>query len=288
MNEFEKNDIEKLKQEQLIKSILSRTQLETDALIQAVKENSNNVEKRKQEILNTKLKEQENENKKQLEERKTILDTVEEDLKKWNEEEKLAALKRKETVNQILGELNISNSKKTLKLSENQKARARLEKIERERFRRSFQETTRKRIFLDTQVDLLKKEENKKAILNNFKSSSKVTNVNSTSIPANNKKIIISEDTQKNINSSQSTQKPQSVSPFKMLKGIRAYEDNMRFYSQSQARTTIGKILKSITQPTTPTDTKKGFLETLKAKVDHKEALKKSQQQKPRFTPRTL
>lgn len=287
MSDFNKNDIEKLKQQQLINSILSRNQLETDALIQAVKENSFDVEKRKKEIVNEKLEEQKKENERQIEERQKLLDSVDEELKKWNEEEKQATLKRKETVNQILNEIN-SKNKKTVKLSEEQQRRARVEKIEREKFRRSFQETNRKKMFLNTQLNILKAKEAREKEQNTSKPTSLNNKTVQTPDVSISKKVVISNSNKMPSSSYITTNATEkSISPFKMLKGVRAYQSTMRFYSQSQAKNALSKILKSINQVTS-SNSRNTFIDTLKAKVDHKEALQKSEQQKPRFTPLTL
>lgn len=92
MNDFEKKDLDNTEKELRIDSILSRKQLEIDALIQATKESTNtspqDVIKRKKEILAAKLKAQGKNGKQLSQEEKAILRaSVEKEYQKLVEQE---------------------------------------------------------------------------------------------------------------------------------------------------------------------------------------------------------
>ena len=103
-------EVEKLKQQQLINSILQRKQSEIDALVQAAKTTSgptSDIIKMQHQILKDNLERQNIENQKKLEEKRkeVIYDEVDKELQKMKEEDAIAAEKRKKKVDEIINEL---------------------------------------------------------------------------------------------------------------------------------------------------------------------------------------
>lgn len=177
------NNVEKLKQEQLVNEILSKNtrqnnQAVIDAYVTATIENKDksiqDIEKRKEEILKVKEAEQSRRNKEQLdiverEETLSYINSIIEQfsdtdamIKKWDEEAKKEAYQRRKITNQIIRDLEEQKKpKKTYsRTSADQKN---LEVYERESFRRKYLEMQRKQNNVYKQIQEVQSKERKKA-----------------------------------------------------------------------------------------------------------------------------
>lgn len=255
MKDSRNDDLEKLRQQQLINSILSQKQLETDALIQATKENMQkpiqDIEKRKKEILNSKIEEQKERDKEQLEKAKNekvfsginkIVDKYNDEdklLEKWNEEERQEREARRKKVDEILQEIDPKKHKK----STTQKAKERLEAIEREKYRKKYNEEQAKRRSLLEQLECLREKQRvKKSATHDKEKSSKPIKEEKSKVKDN------TETKAENFSKTQDTPK-KTISIFKSIQATRAYQKNMDFYSLSKIKhfldITIGKTFNS-------------------------------------------
>lgn len=124
MEDTNNDELRKLQEQQTIENVLKRKDMEHDALVEAAKKSVNNpntnVKKEQDKIIKDKVQEQEEKNKKQVEAvENRILDAeVDEMLKIYNEQERMAAEQRRLKVELIL----------TL-MQEEAKARDRLRRI---------------------------------------------------------------------------------------------------------------------------------------------------------------
>lgn len=170
----EHEEIEKLKQQQLIQSILDRKNLENVALIQAVQESTNktkeDIEKRKKQIIKDKLEEENQKNQKEISEKLKEIESKEQKNKKMEQKSKETEKIREKNVKNINFPKEENNSTK--------------EKGE------------------------LKKED--KGTLENLKEQ--LINLFKGNIEKKKKKI----------------------TNYKIIKGIKRYEENIRFYNQYQ------------------------------------------------------
>ena len=108
MEDTNNDKLKKLQEQQRIESVLKRKDIEHDALVEAAKKSMNNpnanIKKEQDRIVKDKVKEQEEKHQRQVEsvENKILDAEVDELLKIYNEQERLAAQKRKLQVELIL------------------------------------------------------------------------------------------------------------------------------------------------------------------------------------------
>lgn len=286
--EFEKEQIEKLKQEQLIRSILNRQDIEIAATIQATKESLHKtlaeIEKRKCEILQKKLNQQNIENEKQIEDKRKLIKSVEKEVRILNEQEKQLARQRKQNVDEILKELNIRNNNKVLKQYQEMQ-RKKLEKSENEKLRQRniIQEKKRKNILAQLKLENNKQKqkieqlEKKQMLQRNEKFTTKHNN-KEVKTETNNSKV-----------ENKFTIVKEKILNFKLVKAINAYKNNMKYYYGennvgSKFDVTIGEVKKNNSKK----ETRKNFAQALHSVINHKEAQQETQNRvAPRFEPRT-
>lgn len=278
MSDIQNNEIEKLKQKQLINSILNRKNVETEAIIKAAKEMPNSsykeIEKRRDEIVKNNLKQETIENEAKIKERKKeLLDkSVEEELRKWNIEEERKKEKRKRETDKILEELGIYEKPGVYRKRISN--REKLERQDRERFRRKTKEKERKKLNLLQQLEMMKRKSGDK-VVDKLSTQPKVKNIDE-----NKKEIKISEP-QKNI------ENKRKIISYKIIKGIQMYMNTIEFYERNRNILLNNKVNKANNTETK----KKSFKEALRAAIDHKSAISKleeNEKQNVTYRPRTL
>ena len=278
MSDIQNNEIEKLKQKQLINSILNRKNVETEAIIKAAKEMPNSsykeIEKRRDEIVKNNLKQETIENEAKIKERKKeLLDkSVEEELRKWNIEEERKKEKRKRETDKILEELGIYEKPGVYRKRISN--REKLERQDRERFRRKTKEKERKKLNLLQQLEMMKRKSGDK-VVDKLSTQPKVKNIDE-----NKKEIKISE-LQKNI------ENKRKIISYKIIRGIQMYMNTIEFYERNRNILLNNKVNKANNTETK----KKSFKEALRAAIDHKSAISKleeNEKQNVTYRPRTL
>lgn len=278
MSDIQNNEIEKLKQKQLINSILNRKNVETEAIIKAAKEMPNSsykeIEKRRDEIVKNNLKQETIENEAKIKERKKeLLDkSVEEELRKWNIEEERKKEKRKRETDKILEELGIYEKPGVYRKRISN--REKLERQDRERFRRKTKEKERKKLNLLQQLEMMKRKSGDK-VVDKLSTQPKVKNIDE-----NKKEIKISEP-QKNI------ENKRKIISYKIIRGIQMYMNTIEFYERNRNILLNNKVNKANNTETK----KKSFKEALRAAIDHKSAISKleeNEKQNVTYRPRTL
>lgn len=106
--DFNNDELKKLQEQQLIENILKRKDIEHDALVEAtkasMKDSNINIQYEKKRIVENKYKEREKKDKEEIKavENKILDAEIDELLKIYNEQERLAAQKRKVQVDEIL------------------------------------------------------------------------------------------------------------------------------------------------------------------------------------------
>lgn len=104
--EFEESQIQKLMQEQLIKEILNRKNIDTQALIKATKENPNKTNKEivkiKDDIVKLEINKQNEKNKKEINEKIQNIQEVEKQIEQNNKQKQIEKQKRAKLVEEII------------------------------------------------------------------------------------------------------------------------------------------------------------------------------------------
>lgn len=219
----EHEEIEKLKQQQLIQSILNRKNLENEALIQAVQESTNktkeDIEKRKKQII------------------KDILE--EENQKKQKEiSEKLKEIESKEQ----------KNKKMEQKSKETENRREKIYKIENEKLREQERQREKKNTIVYQLGELYKRKEKTISKKSNYVGTREknVKNINFPKEENNSTMEIVGlkkddkgtlenlKEQLINLFKGNIEKKKKKITNYRIIKGIKRYEENIRFYNQYQ------------------------------------------------------
>lgn len=293
--DFEKSQIEKLKQEQLIKSILNRSNLEKEATIQAVKEGPykslREIQERKAEILKRKLHQQNIENEKQIEEKKRLIRIVNTEVHNSNRQERQLKQQRRQNVDEILKELNIGNNNKVLRQYQEIKRRN-LEKSENEKLRQRniIQEKKRKNVLAQLELEKSKEKQQVEGKLKQIEQLDKkkvIQQLNEIIIEHSNKDIKNESNTSKVENKFDIVKR--KISNFKLIKAINAYRNNMKYYhGENNVGSNFDETVGEIKPKESKKETRKNFAQALHSVVNHKKAQEEVKKQvAPRFEPRT-
>lgn len=284
--------IDKLTQQQLIDSILNKSKIEHEALIEVAKKTIDDpkidINKEKNRIKDEKLKEIETKNNEEINnlQHKIFEEEVEIELQKINEEERIQAEKRRIETDRILKELE-----------ETRKKREKLERKEREIFRRKQKQKEKKR---DNFLEQMKKvditELKNKVIpkknneINNkerqlYNTTNNTLTLDRTKYEKNNN---IDKSNKGNVKEKVGNAKKLAL---KMQKAIQRYVSTMEFYERNKHILQRGRENNTSSYSTKTFNKRKSFMEYLTAAVDHKQAIKNVENKKnarPNIRPRII
>ena len=284
--------IDKLTQQQLIDSILNKSKIEHEALIEVAKKTIDDpkidINKEKNRIKDEKLKEIETKNNEEINnlQHKIFEEEVEIELQKINEEERIQAEKRRIETDRILKELE-----------ETRKKREKLERKEREIFRRKQKQKEKKR---DNFLEQMKKvditELKNKVIpkknneINNkerqlYNTTNNTLTLDRTKYEKNNN---IDKSNKGNVKEKVENAKKLAL---KMQKAIQRYVSTMEFYERNKHILQRGRENNTSSYSTKTFNKRKSFMEYLTAAVDHKQAIKNVENKKnarPNIRPRII
>ena len=268
MDNKNQEKLEKLSQQQLIDSILGKNNVEHEALVEATKKSVNNpkidINKEKNNIANEKYKEIEIKNNNEKAELKhKMLEEVEIELKKWQEEERIETEKRRIETEKILRELEITA-----------KNRVRMERKERESFRKKYKQKEEKKTnFLNQMKKIV---ENKAKNENVEKEEKKENLLNS---PVYNTLVIDkpkydTTEFKNDITAKKERVKKDKKIDFKMYNVIQRYVSTMEFYERNKKILQRGRPHPKINSTIKKMPSKRqSFIKQLISAVDHKKAL---------------
>lgn len=274
----EHEEIEKLKQQQLIKSVLNRKNLENEALIQAIQESKNkateDIEKRKEEIIRAKLDEEKQKNQKEINQKL-------EEIKSKEQEAKKIAQKSEET----------------------EKRRKNIDKSEREAFRKKIQEREAKQATVYQIGELYKREEKRNARKLGYGGTKENRNIQEASSSKENniQKLDFSKKENRSteevgklnrkekgtlksikeqlINFLKGNIEKKEITNYKIIKGIKRYEEHIRLYNQYCREKLAYKRYKTKeTKPKTVTNNFKDIYN--KISIDHDLAIRNARKNK--------
>lgn len=274
---IENDQIEKLKQEQLINSILNRKKLEDEATLEAAQElykfTQQSFEDVKKRVFDEKIKQEKLENEKQLEAKRKLLDEVDKEI----EEENKRILAEKE-----------ERKKETEKHM--QELRRQWEKRELEKFRKKKKEEERKKQNLLKQLEEIKKREEIKKIreisVKNHRALGNQPIYRNVDIEKERKVQVNKVNTEKEDNKEEkgifnfAKRKLASLKRQRKVKGgVNTYEKNMdyysRYYDANQGKSTFDVTIGGTT--TSRRDEKaRSFVDSVRAAIDNKAAIKKA------------
>lgn len=188
----EHEEIEKLKQQRLIQSILNRKNLENEALIQAVQESTNktkeDIEKRKEQIIKDKLEKENQKKQKEISEKLKEIESKEQKNKKMEQKSK-----------------GTENRREKIYKTENEKLREQERQREKNVKNINFPKEEN-----NSTMEIVELEKDDKGTLENLKEQ--LINLFKGNIEKKKKKI----------------------TNYRIIKGIKRYEENIRFYNQYQ------------------------------------------------------
>ncbi len=275
--ETRNEEIEKLKQQQLMQSILNRKNLENEALIQAVQESKNktkeDIEKRKQQIIKDKLEEEKQKNQKEISEKLKEIEN-----KRHKEQ------KSKEIENRIK-EINKTDNeklrKKTRIKEKNNAIVYQLGKI----YKIEEKINSKKPDYVGTR-------ENENIQKSSY---SKENNANNINFPKeeNNSTIEIVESKKDekrtlenlkeqliNLFKGNIEKKKKKITNYRIIKGIKRYEENIRFYNQYQREKLFYKM-NNYRNKTSSKKVTKNFKEIYNSiAIDHNLAIRNAEENK--------
>lgn len=272
--------IDKLTQQQLIDSILNKSKIEHEALVEVAKKTIDDpqidINKEKNRIKDEKLKEIENKNNEEIKhlQHKILEEEVEIELQKINEEERIQAEKRRIETDRILKELE-----------ETRKKREKLERKEREIFRKKQKQKEKKRNNFLEQIKKVDITELKNKVVP--KKNNEINNKKSQLYNITNNTLILDRtkyEKNNNIDKSNKGIVKEKVGnakklALKMQKAIQRYVSTMEFYERNKHILQRGR--ENNTSYSTKTFNKrKSFMEYLTAAVDHKQAIKNVENKK--------
>ena len=284
--------LEKLRQQQLIDSILGRNKIEHEALVEATKKSMDNSEidinEEKNRIKNKNLKEIETKNNKEINDlqHKVLEEEVEIELQRMQEEERKQAEERKKETEKILKGID-----------ETRKNRERMERRERERLRKRKEEKEKKKNNFLEQMKKLDITELKNRIESNNNNNLKNENSSLTYKPTYNtvlpniKKYEQTKTTDITITESikNKDERAKKIN-FKMYTVIQKYVSTMEFYERNKQIIQKARQRTNTNVNKTPSK-RKSFVEHLISAVDHKRALEnveKKRDENPNIRPRII
>lgn len=284
--------IDKLTQQQLIDSILNKSKIEHEALIEVAKKTIDDpkidINKEKNRIKDEKLKEIETKNNEEINnlQHKIFEEEVEIELQKINEEERIQAEKRRIETDRILKELE-----------ETRKKREKLERKEREIFRRKQKQKEKKRDNFLEQMKKVDITELKNKVIP--KKNNEINNQERQLYNTTNNTLTLDRtkyEKNNNIDKSNTGNVKEKVGnakklALKMQKAIQRYVSTMEFYERNKHILQRGRENNTSSYSTKTFNKRKSFMEYLTAAVDHKQAIKNVENKKnarPNIRPRII
>lgn len=274
---IENDQIEKLKQEQLINSILNRKKLEEEATLEAAQElykfTQQSFEDVKKRVFDEKIKQEKLKNEKQLEDKRKLLDEVDKEIEEDNK--RILAEKeerRKETERHM------------------QELRRQWEKRELEKFRKKKKEEERKKQNLLKQLEEIKKREEIKKIrevaVKNHRALGNQPIYRNVDIDKQRKVQVNKVNTEKEDKKEEkgifnfAKRKLASLKRQRKVKGgVNTYEKNMdyysRYYDSNQGKSTFDVTIGGTT-PSRRDEKARKWVDSVRAAIDNKAAIKKA------------